>query len=89
MAQRRRQSLKARRKDKKRHTHNQQIKTAIKKKLKELKTHFSGKNIEEAKKTLRDVTSKLAKAAKKDIIHKNTSRRTISRLSKKLAKLTA
>lgn len=89
MAQRRRQSLKARRKDKKRHAHNLQIKTAIKKKLKELKAHFASKNVEEAKKALKDVTSKLAKAAKKDIIHKNTSRRTISRLSKRFVKLSA
>ena len=31
----------------------------------------------------------IAKAAKKGIMHKNTARRKISRLSKKLAKLTA
>lgn len=86
---RRRQSLKARRKDKKRHAHNLQIRNALKKKLKELKSHFAGKNIEEAKKALRDVISKLAKAAKKGIIHKNTARRKISRLSKKLTKLAA
>jgi small subunit ribosomal protein S20 len=100
---RRRQSLKARRKDKKRHAHNLQIKTAIKKKLKELKEYLSAKNIdtsaslsvngersrtiEEAKKALKDVISQLAKAAKKDIIHKNTARRKISRLSKKLTLL--
>ncbi len=85
---RRRQSLKARRKDKKRHSRNQQIKTALKKKLKELKGHFAGKNVEEAKKALKDAISQLAKAAKKDIIHKNTAQRKISRLSKKLALLT-
>lgn len=89
MAQRRRQSLKARRKDKKRHLHNLQIKTAIKKKLKELKSHSAGKNIEEAKKSLRDVISKLAKAAKKNILHKNTARRKIARLSRRLSKLAA
>ena len=84
---RRRQSLKAQRKDKKRHVHNLQIKTALKKNLKELQKTFVNKNIEEAKKQLKALVSKLAKAAKKGIVHKNTARRKISRLSKKLAKL--
>ena len=89
MAQRRRQSLKARRKDKKRHTKNVQIKTAIKKSLKELQAALTSKNSDAAKKCLRAVTSKLAKAAKKDIIHKNAAQRKISRLSKRVTTLTA
>lgn len=89
MAQRRRQSLKAERKDKKRHAQNIQIKTALKKKIKELQAAIAGKNIEEAKKQLQEVISKLAKAAKKNIIHKNTAKRKISRLSQKAAKLAA
>lgn len=86
---RRRQSLKAQRKDKKRHKHNLQIKTALKKKIKELQAAFAGKNIEEAKKYLKEAISSLAKAAKKGILHKNTAKRKISRLSKKLTKLSA
>ena len=78
MAPRRRQSLKAQRKDKKRHTRNQQVKTALKKTLKKL---------EEAKQTLKEAISKLAKAAKKGILHKNTAQRKISRLAKRLTKL--
>ncbi len=89
MAQRRRQSLKAQRKDKKRHAQNIHIKTALKKNIKELQASTAGKNIEEAKKHLKDVISKLAKAAKKNIIHKNTAKRKISRLSQKVAKLAA
>ena len=89
MAQRRRQSLKAQRKDKKRHTHNLKIKAVLKKQIKELQASFGAKNAEEAKKQLKAAISGLAKAAKKNIIHKNTARRRISRLSKKAAKLTA
>ena len=83
---RRRQSLKAQRKDKKRHIHNFKIKTVLKKKLKELEKAFVNKNAEEAKNQLKDAVSKLAKAAQKGIMHKNTAKRKISRLSKKLAK---
>lgn len=83
---RRRQSLKAQRKDKKRHVHNFKIKTVLKKKLKELEKAFVNKNAEEAKNQLKDAVSKLAKAAQKGIMHKNTAKRKISRLSKKLAK---
>lgn len=84
---RRRQSQKAHRKDKKRHSRNIKIKTALKKRFKELNLAFAAKKIEEAKKTLQEVISNLAKAAKKGIVHKNTARRKISRLSKKLSKL--
>lgn len=89
MAPRRRQSLKSQRKDKKRHTLNLLIKTELKKTLKKLQGSIAAKNIEEAKKFLREAVSKLAKAAKKDVMHKNTARRRISRLSKKVAGLKA
>lgn len=89
MAERRRQSLKSQRKDKKRHQYNLRIKTALKKTLKRLQGSIAEKNIEEAKKLLKEAISKLAKAAKKDTIHKNTAKRKISRLSKKVFRLTA
>ena len=85
---RRRQSLKAQRQTKKRHSHNTRIKTTLKKTIKELNLQLEAKKIEEAKKTLKETISKLAKAAKKGIVHKNTARRKISRLSRKVAKLT-
>ena len=87
MSTRRRQSLKARRQDKKRHTRNTKVKNSIKKTLKELQSHFTAKKIVEAKETLRGAISNMAKAAKKGIIRKNTARRKISRLSKRLTKL--
>ena len=87
MAPRRRQSLKAQRKDKKRHARNQQVKTALKKTLKKLEVSFTGKKTEEAAQTLKEAISKLAKAAKKGVLHKNTAQRKISRLSQRLVKL--
>ena len=50
MAERRRQSLKARRKDKKRHQRNIEIKTGIKKTIKKLQGFITEKKLEEAKK---------------------------------------
>ncbi len=87
MAQRRRQSLKAQRKDKKRRQHNIEIKSGLKKTLKKLQGFITGKKLEEAKKTLNEAVSHLAKAAKKKIMHPNTAKRKISRLSKKVAKI--
>lgn len=87
MAQRRRQSLKAQRKDKKRRQHNIEIKSGLKKTLKKLQGSIAGKKPEEAKLTLKEAVSQLAKAAKKKIMHPNTAKRKISRLSKKVAKI--
>ena len=89
MAQRRRQSLKARRKDKKRHQRNIEIKTGIKKTLKKLQGFITEKKLEEAKKTLNEAVSRLAKAAKKKVMNPNTAKRKISRLSRKVSGLKA
>ena len=89
MAERRRQSLKARRKDKKRHQRNIEIKTGIKKTLKKLQGFITEKKLEEAKKTLNEAISHLAKAAKKKVINPNTAKRKISRLSRKVSGLKA
>lgn len=88
MAQRRRQSLKAQRKDKKRHSRNLKVKTTIKKTLKKLNS-ASQKKAEDTNKILSEAISQIAKAAKKGILHKNTAKRRISRLSKKISKLKA
>ena len=86
---RRRQSLKAQRQSKKRHSRNLRAKNDIKKALKEFLLAVTNKKTEEAKTSLKKVSSKLAKAAKKGILHKNTTIRKVSRLNKKLAKLNA
>ena len=85
----RRQSFKAHRQSQKRHRRNLKVKTDIRKTLKNLESLFSNKNIDEAKKILKAVISKLAKAAKKGMVHRNTARRKISRLSRRAAKLKA
>jgi len=89
MAQRRRQSLKAQRKDKKRHQRNIKIKSGLKKTLKKLQGFITEKKLEEARKTLKETVSQLAKAAKKKIMHPNTAKRKISRLSRKVSGLEA
>ena len=89
MAQRRRQSLKAQRKDKKRHQRNIKIKSGLKKNLKKLQGFISEKKLEEARKILKETVSQLARAAKKKVVNPNTAKRKISRLSKKVSGLKA
>ena len=81
---RRKSSLKRNRADKKRHLRNVRIRRELKNTIKQFQTLLSAKNFTEAKIYLQKVFSKLDKAAKKRIIHKNLSRRKKSRLTKKL-----
>jgi small subunit ribosomal protein S20 len=76
----RRNAVKALKKDRKRNAHNVQIKNQFKKAIKELKALIQEKKIAEAKKSFSKVASLLGKAAKKNILHKNTAARKISRL---------
>ena len=85
MAQRR-MAIKKQRVDKKRRLHNLIIKTALKKSIKNFQVLLAAKKIDEAKNALKDVISKLDKAAKKSVLHKNTARRKISRLTKGIFK---
>lgn len=85
---RRRTSLKRKRADKKRHTHNIKIRQQLKKTLKKFQELISAKNINEAKSFLAKVFSQLDKAAKKKIIHPNKASRKKARLAKLLAKAT-
>ncbi len=84
---RRKSSVKRSRADKKRRLRNLKVKRDLKNTLKKFQAFLSTKNIEEAKTHLAKVFSKLDKAAKKGIIHKNLSRRKKSRLMKKLSSL--
>lgn len=83
---RRRTSRKKIRVDKKRHSRNLKIKQALKKALKKFSSLLSAKNVEEAKKFIKQVFSQLDKAAKKKIIHANTASRKKSRLMHRLTK---
>ena len=85
---RRRTSLKSLRQDKKRRLRNIRIKRDLKKAIKKFQTYLSEKNITEAKSFFPKVSSKLDKAAKKDIIKKNTVARKKSLLSRTLLKIT-
>lgn len=73
--------------DKKRRLRNLKVKTDLKKSLKKFQSLLAAKSIPEAKKFLKELTSKLDKAANIGIIGKNTASRKKSRLSIKLNKI--
>jgi len=86
MAIRRRASIKTRRQEKKRHLHNIKIRQDLKNTLKKFQALIAAKNLTEAETFIKQVFSKLDKAAKKSIIHKRQSDRKKSRLAKQLLK---
>lgn len=86
---RRKSSIKRKRADKKRHLRNIRIKQELKKLLKKFQALVASKNTAEAKTFLGKIYSKLDKAAKKGIIHRNTANRRKSRLTRKISAKTA
>lgn len=74
------------RKAKKRHLKNIRITSEIKTLNKKFLTLLDEKKVEEAKKLLQQLISKLDNAANKKIIHKNTASRKKSRLMRRLNK---
>lgn len=74
-------------KDKKRTLRNKAVKSEIKTSVKKFEALINEKKLEEAKAYLKQLTSKINKAKSKGTIHKNTASRKISRLYKKLNKL--
>ena len=83
---RRKSSVKKKRADKTKHLHNLKIKQDLNKTLKKFQSLILGKKLDEAKAFLSKVYSKLDKAAKKGIIHRNTASRKKARLTLKAAK---
>jgi len=73
-------------KDKKRTLRNKAVKSEIKTWVKKFEALIAEKKFEEARTYLRQLTSKITKAKSKGIIHANTARRRVSRLTKKLNK---
>ncbi|MDP8259511.1 MAG: 30S ribosomal protein S20 [Candidatus Gygaella obscura] len=73
-------ALKELRKSKKRNVHNVRIKNQFKKSIKQFRKLIDEKKVAEAKKMLPKITSQLTKAAKKNIIPKNTATRKSTRL---------
>lgn len=75
------------RKNRKRHLHNLDIKTDLKKTIKTYLGKVSQKNKEEAQSSLKVVYKKLDKASKKGIVQKNTAARRKSRFAKLLTSI--
>ena len=67
--------------------HNLDIKTDLKKTVKKFLASVKGKNTEEAQSNLKMLYKKFDKAAKRNIIHKNTASRRKSRFSRLIKSL--
>ena len=80
----RRNAIKALRKNKERHLHNLDTKTDLRKTIKKFQQLIAQKNANEAKSTLQTMFKKFDKAAKHNLIHKNTAARRKSRFSRLL-----
>jgi len=76
--------IKALRINQKRHLSNLQIKTDLRKTIKQFKALVEQKNLEEAKSVLKTVYKKIDKAAKRNVLHKNTAARRKSLFSRLL-----
>lgn len=82
-----RSSYKELRKAKHRHARNINIVSELKTSTKDFQKLLSEKKADEAKSLLKDLISKIDKAASKGVIHRNTASRKISRLTKNLSGL--
>lgn len=78
----RRSGIKELRKNRKNRLHNLDIKTDLKKTIKSYKASVVSDNKKEAETKLKDVYKKIDKAAKRNLIHKNTAARKKSQLAK-------
>lgn len=65
---------------------NKSIKTEIKTYIKRFEAAVESNNFDEAKELLNLVDKKLKRASQKNIIHKNTASRKVSRLTRKMNK---
>ncbi|HLF19065.1 MAG TPA: 30S ribosomal protein S20 [Candidatus Omnitrophota bacterium] len=75
------------RKNRKRHLHNLDIKTDLKKTIKNFLASVNSKKKDEALSSLNSVYKKLDKATKRHIISKNTASRRKSRFARLIAQL--
>ena len=83
---RRKTSVKKTRADEKKHLRNLKVKQQLKRTIKKFQSLVLAKNKGEAKELLTKIYSQLDKAAKKNILHSNTTSRKKSRLAQSLAK---
>ncbi len=80
----RRSGIQELRLSKKKHLHNLDIKTDLKKTIKKFRSAINEKSAQEAKKLLPTVCKKIDKSAKRNLIPKNTADRRKSQFSKLL-----
>ena len=80
----RRSAIKALRINRQRHLHNLDIKTDLKKTVKQFQSLIAEKKVDDAKSALKTLYKKFDKAAKRHIMHKNTAARRKSRFNKLL-----
>ena len=85
----RRTAIKDLRRNRKRHLHNLDIKTDLRKTIKKFLTLVSAKNAAEAQSALKLVYKKLDKAAKRHIVHDNTASRRKARFSRLVKNIAA
>ena len=85
----RRAGIKDIRKNYVRKMHNLDLRSDLKKTIKTFLTSIEKKNAPEAKSNLNTLFKKLDKAAKRNILHKNTVARRKSKFSRQLATLSA
>jgi small subunit ribosomal protein S20 len=81
----RRTGIQELRKNHKNRFHNLDIKTTLKKTIKSFKADIASDKKDDAQAKLKDVYKKIDKAAKRNLMHKNTAARRKSQLAKALA----
>ena len=83
----RRNAIKALRQNKAKHNHNLDMRTDLKKAVKKFESLVQEKNKAEAKTALQTLFKKFDKAAKRNLLHKNTTARRKSRFSRLLSSI--
>lgn len=78
--------IKRQKQNEKRNLKNRSIKSEIKTHIKKVNTLVEAGDMEKAKKAMVALTSKLDKAAKKGVLHKNTASNKKSKITKKINK---
>ena len=80
-------AIKSLRQDKKKHTHNKATLAELRTLAKKARILITENKHDEAETALRQLESKLSKAAKKNVIKRNTGARRISKLRSQFAKV--
>ena len=82
-------AIKRNRQNEKRSDRNRGLRTQIKSHIKKVLTAVEEKNVEEAKKSLLEAETVIAKVASKGVLHSRTASRKISGLAKKVHQMSA